>query len=413
VPRRRLALGLAGCALLALASTCKVYPDSLLDPRPGDTPIADGSTGVGFWSGTGDNGCFSAKSPTEDLRPAATDASDIEPFFLGIDQLWLGGQRLDGTIDKDAWRDFGFDLDDKCTASATCDVEHTDSSCKRVTAGQAPDGNNCRDNNFGKLQNIVSGSSDVGGRLGLNDGTFNCGLCYGRYNILIRISGYNGTANDDDIRIDLYRSPGVETELPLTSCDGDPAARLCWWLAASTWTIDRASTVNHQATSGLPEAEIADPHAFVRDGYLVARFPEKALIWFPGTYQKNTTFPLQLTRGIVTARLARSEDSTWRMTDGVIGGRVTGEDVIWGFRRVGLCESDPLYGVAQSAIKANLDITAAPDAAPDAPCDSISLGVIFAARQATVGKLTDGPQLVECPPVGGAAGAGGSGGSGG
>lgn len=395
--------------LLALPATCKVYPDSLLDPLPGGAPAIEPATGVGFWSGEGDGACFSAKQPTQDFRPPPSDAPDLDPIFLGVDQLWLGGQRLDGTVDKDAWKDFGFDLDNTCTASPTCE-EHTATSCKRTQAGLVPDGNHCRDNNFGKLQNIVSGSADVGGRYGLNDGSFNCGLCYGKYNILIRISGYNGTPNDDEVRVDLYRSPGLEVELPLKSCDGDPATRLCWWVADTPWTIDRKSTTDPQATS-LAAAQIADPAAFVRDGYLIARFPKKALIWFPGTYLDTTTFPLLLTHGLVSARLFRASDGTFRLGDGVIGGRVTSEDVLQSFRWVGLCDGDPLLPIAKSSVQANLDIATEPDASPDAPCDALSLGVVFSARQATIGKLVDGPDLVECPPPVGSGGAAGSSGN--
>lgn len=396
--------------LLVLPATCKVYPDSLLDPPASSGPQIEPSTGVGVWSGTGDGDCFSARQPTEDLRPGPSDEPEIDPFFLGLDQLFLGGQRLDGTKDKDAWQDFGFDLDNTCTASQTCDTERTASSCKRTQAGLVPDGNYCRDNNFGKLQNIVSGSEDVGGRYGLNDGAFNCGLCYGKYNILIRITGYNGAANDDQVRIDLYRSPGLEEDLPLTSCGGDPATRLCWWVANGPWTIDRNGTSNPSSAT-LAESQIADAQAFVRDGYLIAHFPPKALLWFPGKYLTTTTFPLLLSSGIVSARLHRADDGTFRLSDGVIGGRVTQEDVLQSFRWVGLCEGDPLLPIAQSSVKANLDITADPSADPETPCDSISLGIVFTARQANAGKLVDVPPLVECPPPVGTGGAGGSSGS--
>lgn len=407
--QRRFALGLTGIVLLTLPATCKVYPDSLLDPRPGAS-TTEPQTGLGFWSGT-QGECFSARQPTDDFRPAPSDAPDIEPFFLGLDQIWLGGQRLDGTRDKDAWQDFGFDLDGTCTASPTCEAS-TESSCKRNQVGFVPDGNHCRDNNFGKLQNLVSGSADVGGRYGLNNGTFNCGLCYGKYNLLIRVSEYNGTDSDDQVRVDIYRSPGLELDLPLSTCDDDPTARLCWWVANEAWKIDRKSTTNPSSPS-LANAQVADGNAFVRDGYLVARFPAKSLFWFPGNYLDTTTFPIQLSQGIVSARLSRAPDNTYRMTDGVIGGRITSADLIQSFRWVGLCEGDPLFPVANSAILANVDITADPDAGPDATCDALSVGIVFSARQANVGKIVDGPDLVECPPPPGTGGAAGQAGSGG
>ena len=59
----------------------EVLTDSLLDPVAGSTGGSSGSsgvtpaTGVGFWSGTGDNQCFSALQPTTALRPAASDTT--------------------------------------------------------------------------------------------------------------------------------------------------------------------------------------------------------------------------------------------------------------------------------------------------------------------------------------------------
>lgn len=410
VPRRIL-LGLAGLVLLTLPITCKVYPDSLLDPFPTKDPPPSETelgTGKGFWSGQGDGDCFSAMQPTKDLRPEPSDDEDLPPFFLGIDRLWLGNQRLDGTKDNNAWEDFGFDLDNTCTASPTCDPERYISSCKRTQAGTVPDGNLCRDNNFGKLQFLVSGSADVGGRYGLNDGFFNCGLCYGKYNILIRVTGYNGTKNDDNVRVDLYRSPGLETEIPLTECKAGLEPPICWWVSNAPWTIDRNGTAD-PTSQVFPDAKIFDAHAFVRDGYLIAFLPPKSLLWFPGHFLDTTTFPLQLTNGIVSARISRANDGTFQLTDGVIGGRVTEQDILLGFRQVGLCEGEPLVDVAKTAVHSNLDVTADPNAPPDTPCDSISLGLVFSARQANAGSLVDGPELVECPPPPNA-GAGGTGG---
>ena len=44
---------------------------------------------------------------------------------------------------------------------------------------------------------------EVSNKYGLSHEKLNCDLCVGHYNFLLRISGYNGKANDDRVRIDL------------------------------------------------------------------------------------------------------------------------------------------------------------------------------------------------------------------
>jgi hypothetical protein len=407
-----LALAALGPALLAPA--CKVYPDSLLDPLPGGSsgaPAASssGGTGLGFWSGVNQDGCLSASYPTSDQRPPPGDTTELPPIYLGITRLWLGSQNLSGQLDKDAWQDYGFDLDHTCTLSPTCNPDADPVSCQRKISSVPPDGNNCRDNNFGRFEYFVVGIPEIGKKYGLNDDSFNCGLCFGKYNILIRLSGYNGQANDDQVRVDLYDSPGLETPLNF-ACDATASAQLCW-LTDSPFLINRASMADPQPGPDLSDAQLNDPNAYVRDGYVVVQFPERAQLYFPGQIEGHHTFPLTLTRGLVTARVGKAEDGTWQLTDGVIAGRVKGDDVVQGFRSLGFCENDPSYSTMTSYVTANEDIFSDPAASSDVFCDSISMGVAFKAGQATAGKLADVEPLTDCPPLGqgGAAGTGGSG----
>jgi hypothetical protein len=414
-----LAVAVLGPALLAPA--CKVYPDSLLDPLPGGgsgSPAASssGGTGLGFWSGPNQDGCLSASYPTSDQRPAPGDTTEIPPIYLAISRLWLGSQNLSGQLDKNAWQDFGFDLDHTCTLSPTCNPDADPVSCQRKISSVPPDGNNCRDNNFGRFEYFVVGVPEIGKKYGLNDDTFNCGLCFGKYNILIRLSGYNGQPNDDQVRVDLYDSPGLEMPLNF-ACDSTATAQLCW-LPDSPFLINRASMASPQDGPALSDAVLNDAQAYVRDGYVVVQLPERATLNFPGKSDGHRTYPLTLTRGLVTAKVNKSADGTWQLSDGVIAGRVKGDDVIQGFRRLGFCESDPFYGTMTSYVAANLDIYSDPAASSDVDCDSISMAVAFTAGQATPGKLADVDPLVDCPSdtvggSGGAAGAGGEAGAGG
>jgi hypothetical protein len=400
--------------MVGAAAACKVYPDSLLDADPvaeqdAGTGIVEGleaGTGIGWWSGKAENGCVTAGQPSDDMRPAASDAPTIEPIYFGITRLLLGSQTQAGELNKDAWQEYGFDLDGICSLSPTCSDETEAVSCKGASSAVAYDGNYCRDNTFGRFEYFVTTIPEIGKKYELNDDIFNCGLCVGQYNILIKLSGYNGEANDDSVRIDLYASPGLEEQLPFDCKSDNQSTKLCW-LDAAPWLIDEDSMDAPVEGPELADAKLFDGAAFVRDHYLFAHFPEQAMLRFPDQNAQFHPFPLRITKGIVTARVEKAADGTWALADGTIAGRVKGEDIVTGFREIGFCETDMRYGIMTGYVKANLDIMSSGEVAPDQSCDAISMGVGFTAQQATAGKLVKVPPLVECPA--GAAGAGGSG----
>ena len=300
-----------------------------------------------------------------------TDATELPAIWLAIDRLWLGSQRLDGTVDPDAWKDFGFDLDNTCTLSPTCDPKRKVNACNPSGLATPADGNDCRNNTFGNMQKYVSGNATIGGRYGLDDNSFNCGLCNGNFTILIRITGYNGTPNDSNVRVDLFGSPGLD-DLVGTDCNEDEGTRLCW-LPEKPWKIERDNLVDQQAAfdASTSASTVADDKAFVRDSYLIAQLPASALIRFPGTIGTARTFPIKISHGIVSARIGIDSDKgLWQLSDAVIGGRVAHDDIVQGFKWVGLCEGESLYKTAIDYINANLDISSDPNAPAGSTCDA-------------------------------------------
>jgi hypothetical protein len=385
-------------ALTVGVARCQVYDPSLLvsDSRP------EAGSGIGWWSGANDGGCFSAGLPRPEQRPAAAAGASVPPIYLAIRTMRLGGLDQDGVRSETAWKDIGLDLDSTCTLSESCpaDPAKPSLSCKPSGASVPVDGNYCRDNTFGRLQVIASKVREVSEVYGLSDDAFNCALCVGAYNFIIKLSNYDGTPNDDDIRVDFFPSPGLDKILPWDCKPGGD------WRAHPCFTADLPLNVQDTALSGtiaapgeLPEAIFNDAHAYVKDGFVVVSLPQDILFWFPGKKALATAFPLKIKKGIATGKIGRAKDGTWVIEDGVIAGRILGSELIESFRLIGFCESDPNYGTVKDFIQTNLDIRVADPQGPGEACDAISMGVGFTAGQATPGKAVHVDALVECGPA--------------
>jgi len=397
-----------GGTLVAAAALayCNVYSDSLLvSGSAGDagTDGPDAGSGIGWWSGPGNtDDCYSAGVPTPADRPPAGDTSTVAPIYLAITAMRLGSLDPNNQPSMTAWQDIGFDLDGVCTNSPTCLTNNPVVSCKPTGAAVPYDGNYCRDNTFGRLEQQASTVTAIGGTYGLNDDAFDCALCVGDYNFLIKISNYNGQTDDDEVRIDLYPSPGLETPLP-SDCSS-PTWRMhsVCFNSGNPFTIRDTAVAQPQGGPMLPDAIVNDPKAYVRGGYIVAQLPANTLFWFPGYNAPATAFPLSFAQALVAGRLAKAQDGTWTIQDGTIGGVATEQDILNGFQLIGFCPStEPMnYPLVKSELHGYLDILASGKADPNTTCDSISVGIGFTAAQATAGKLVHIPDPVPCTPKG-------------
>jgi hypothetical protein len=382
----------------AFLVVCNVYTSDLV----GGTAPPDAGNGIGWWSGPAGT-CFSAKAPRPEDRPAPqSGGTTIPPITLALASMRIGSLDAKNEFNQLAWQDLGLDLDGLCTSSPTCPADAPEGSCKPTKGAVAYDGNYCRDNTFGRLEVTAANIQEVGGKYGLNDDAFNCALCTGAYNFIIKVSGYNGLPNDDEIRIDLYPSPGLESPLPWDCSKKDWRTHPCFTSFLPWYIRDTAVT---QPTGGpaLPDAVLADPKAYVRDGYVVGQLPANVLFWFPTIAGRKTdvatAFPLRMTSGVITGKLKKAADGTWSVEDGTIAGRALYTDVLQGFRLIGFCESDPNYALMQTFLESNLDILGDGKVDPSRTCDAISVGISYTATEATAGKLIHVDDLKECPAV--------------
>jgi hypothetical protein len=405
---RLLSIFLPGAvAVTAGLHGCNTYDTSLLVDDAVERPPA--KSGIGWWSKPDSRGCFSAGKPGPEDRPApvASTKEDMS-IVLAISSMRLGSLNEQGIVDQNAWQDMGLDLDGVCTASETCTSEDPPPSCKAGASQLPRDGKYCRDNTFGKLEYSAALVPQLAKKYGLSDDAFNCALCVGHYSFLIRISGYNGGPNDDHIRIDLYPSPGLEKPLPWSCKESEWVNQPCFG-PDMPWTVQEDTLVEKRGGPNLPDSTIFSTEAYVREGYVVTQLPDNTLFWFPGYKGLVVAYPIRMQKGLVVGKLQKGQDNIWRIEDGVIAGRVRQPDIIQGFRSIGFCDTNDAesYELMSTFVNDNLDVLADGRSDPNVPCDAMSIGVAFAARQARAGRTETVAPLVECviPKTGPDAGA--------
>jgi hypothetical protein len=382
----------------------------------GSSGSSDGGSSEPWWPYTNEHSCQSAGVPSPADRPAADDpGASLPPLYLVISRIRLGTVNDDEALtpNANAWRDIGFDLDKRCTTSSTC--ENTlqepihEVACKHPSTQIPYDGNQCRDNELSKLFKLASSSPSIGIWFGMTEADWNCELHRGGFGNLIKISDYNGKKNDRQVRLDVYSTLGLQ-QLPTWTCRNriqDPLATN--WSSRVSWRADEhwkiaSSSISLSATdagSELPDARVYDPAAFVRNGYLFAKLPDGSEFGFNGTNTRIPGFGVFLYRGIMVGELIKEIDGTWSIDHGTVGGVVRPDQLLQSFEAMGFCANlCTSYDQVKDYLNTYRDaLTSTADILPDTPCDGLSFGEEFEARQASAGKqdIESAPAGMNCP----------------
>lgn len=430
-----LAVAAGFAALGSNLGACNIYTEKLLEPDPrydggiaanggtgaggGGGTSAGGSAGSGgaqscsagecWWSTTTPEGCKDHRAPSASDRPAPGGSNEIEPFYLAIDRLWLGETAPgDYPTGAEAWQFFGLNLDGVCTNSPNCpDAPKNVPSC-RAGIGTPPDGVGCRDNMFARLEPVAAEQPNLGEPFGVSENSFNCELHRGSFTILIKVSGYNGEANDDNIRLDFYMSPGVD-RVQSWECPEAGWQSRAPWLASFPWKVDAANLTGQPPGAGqLANSTLNDPDAFVKEGYLVGDLPDGAQMRFIGDNAVAAGFPLKFYKGIFVARPVLGNDGLWVAEDGILAGRVRQGDMLDAFNQIGFCDGATLpsgSGTVASGdtnllvdyLRVNMDIMSTGEVNANVDCDAMSVGIGFTARQALPGPAVAVSPLTACP----------------
>lgn len=368
-----------------------------------------------FWIIQNEHGCEVPRRPTYDDRPAQSDPGpDLDPIVFAIYRARHGSTADDVELSPDfnSWQTIGFDMDGKCTNSSSCEQPNqeplVETRCK-LGAAVPFDGLGCIDNAVGKIFNIGATTETVGQYFGLTEQDWNCELHRGGFTTIIKISNYNGKLNDRDVRVDQYVSVGLQIPQNWTCRDTiDAPLEPNWWthapwLNTRHWKIARRSIDPADESTGdhLPNAIVSDSVAFVRNGYLVAKFPEASEFWWNGENTPVPGFRDVMRNPISVAKIVRKQDLTWELEDGILASVVKPGDMVLGFKEMGFCENmcsafDQLKNYFNNAQDVLTDLS---QDLPNTPCDALTIAIEFQARQATAdrGDIVDVREPIECP----------------
>jgi hypothetical protein len=293
-------------------------------------------------------------------------------FATAVSKLGWGSARDDAG--SPLYRDLGFDLDDTCTD------EGQGASCGEPSWANKPhtDGTEGIDNAFGQMAS--SGGLDV---LSISDA--------GATDMLLRIQDYSGTPNDEQVTLTLYYAYGTAPR--------DSGTRELLWDGQDPWTIARNVLVTPAdgAAPSIDQPLFVDRHAYVSDWVLVSRLDDAVISSGPGSAAPTLLVPV---RGMVlqgTLRQVRPFGS-WELDDGVVGARMSITSALrlafYALAYPGMpfpaC-SDP--NAIPTTIRQTCgfaDIAYEGDS-PQAPCDALSLGFGFQAKQALLSDVIVSP----------------------
>lgn len=378
---------------------CNTYEESLKEGLGSVKPQAC-ALGECWWSKVDADGCYSVGRPTVADRPKKGDTKELPPFYFGISSLRLGETRPSDPEGFVGWRHFGFDLDGVCSNSDTCLAGPSDKySCKAPV--MTDDGDKCRDNVFGQLEPIAAATPGLGEKFGIREDKLNCGFRRGSYTIILKVSRYNGQANDDSVRIDLYLSPGVERPADWSCCDHPAWPNEAPIAPLMRWYVDEADLEGRaiEAPGTLPDSRTADPAAFVRNGYLYATLTDGTLLRFIGDRGDYPGFALRVFQGFLIGRLTRVSGG-YGLEDAMLAGRLGTQELRDNFRQIGFTpeSAGSNWVLLDNYLAGNADVLKNGDTDPEASCDAISMAVGFTTMPLTPGETFPVSALSSSPP---------------
>jgi len=394
--RRRAAAFVAACGVTAascLLPLAEVVPRASVVGAGGSGGAGGGTGGAGGGGGAGNGACVPHRWPDPPL--ADDPSSESLEFVAAVRTVDMGDEApdLDSVGPK-----IGYDLDQVCTG------EGDGSSClipNGTALADFKDGPGGIDNRAAKLFASAKAFSDKIGSLRYSEGAEN-----GNWSILVRVSGYNGTANDASVTVAIFPSPGIHA----LSCIPDSAKPA--WDGSDVWPVD-SSGLEKGAGPGsdggtgpcgtgvtgftYDQPKFQDTHAYVSKGVLVANLPTAALVFTSG----SSGTAVKLTAGFVTAEVVKGANG-YGLTKGVLTGRWKATDMFAAVSHVvasaqSVCTDSPIYQAVKLAVCNSRDI-AGTLGGPTTPCDALSLALSFEASPAKMGLVFPSKALVSnCP----------------
>ncbi|MCA9644336.1 MAG: hypothetical protein KC492_26760 [Myxococcales bacterium] len=284
--------------------------------------------------------CDPIKPP---LRPSGADSSGPERSYI------LRDIQIDQSLDR--WATLGFDLDDRCSLPPDPDVE-----CL-PPAGTTPetDGERGIDNAFGHrmASTLVGLDSNLEPRIRKDQER-------GRGGILVNIRGYNGEPNDPSV--DVFIAQTIYAIPHGQSMEADPS-----WDGR-----DRFYCEDSAFDGSADKPLVKNDNAYVSDGWLVVRLPDRADITF------NIDDGAVNFRFINASIVGRISPDGQFLEDVVLSGRWALSDIALAADQLGICEGSVERKFLDNSLSSIADVRATPGTGgPTALCDAVSASLGF------------------------------------
>ncbi|MGZ3454610.1 MAG: hypothetical protein ACXWUG_03760 [Polyangiales bacterium] len=292
-------------------------------------------------------------------------------LWLAVKRYHFGEQNLDGVYAKDAFRYWGFDIDNVCTSAK--DSADNVGTCKRHPMGTPnvlTDGDDCRDNNFGQFVVPIIHTYSANFEQNLNDGIF-----AGSVTWILRIDDLDDGPDDAYAPGKLYRTTNEKGAIT-PKWDGTDVRAI---LSDSVVGGDVDHSVN-ELTGG-----------YVKGNVWVAGDPQAQALIMP--VAEDLQVKLSMQGMVMTAELDPAHGTANR---GMIGGGVPftlfEEFLRPLLARAGVCSGSPIFEGLLANTERTVDLVAnEPNLQnTEKTCDtlSIGIGVVFSAIQ-PVTQLVD------------------------
>jgi hypothetical protein len=273
----------------------------------------------------------------------------------------------------------GFDLDQVCTCPgpSSCVVPST------ATDGEACDHPNGRDNATGPL---IEKLGSVEKYLGQDE--LNADIDAGHFSFLVLIRNYNGQANDSNVMLEFFNSPGLESDAAPPSWDGN-----------DYWTVysDNVLAGNDDATY---VSTFIDYNAYVTHYTLVGQLPQNLVLRItPDTGGNMNYIELPTPSSVFSIDLNE--------LTGMFAARVPTSQFLFNIRVLQddnngqfLCGTDLIFAGARLLVCPAQDIMALPKYdRTGARCDALSAAIAFTGVAAHLGSRASPVQVeASCPP---------------
>jgi hypothetical protein len=351
----RVALCVAGLLVACAGSSEEGAPaktdssaDTTAETASGDSTTDSSEAAVDASSDAGEISRVPPKRPTT-MGTGTTKWFAFDSFQLGL------ADRATKTESKDAWKEYGFDLDGRTTTAA--DSATSKNSCTRdpmSTMGVLADGSAGIDNNFGsQVMPLIKAV-----RADAEDYT-NMGIQSGSWTLILKLDNVGG---DDNASV-----PGTLYVGHSFVGGGTPR-----FDETDQWTVASESLMDG---ADLSKARVRFPGGYMAGGVWVSGDFGAATVPVPLVmFGVFTIFPLE--HGTLTVRVSDGSMGT------IAGGTAT-KDLLEAFDPVvksfGICPGTMTYDFMQTTVTRSADLVSKAPALQDAskPCDAISSGLGF------------------------------------